>query len=434
MAKNSEKRLVLVNPATGNYFLRLAFTLFFSKNIPISLLTIAGLTPREYKIEFINEGLFLFKKNTFKNAIVGITCLTASAKRAYKLALDFRNAGACVVMGGPHVSALPEEALQYSDSVVIGEAESVWKEVTNDFESGTLKKIYKGQPLEDFFSPVYDYFLNIPPRILQNALIPISRGCKYHCEFCAPPAAVPRNIKIEQVIELIKRVKQHRPLSFLHKLFRPMIFFADDNIFSNPRYSKRLFQEIIPLKINWVSQASIDMAFDEEALSLAKQSGCKSLFIGFESIYPKELKKTSISNITSTKDYIRAIRRIKSYGIKVIGSFIIGFDYYTNLDYLKLLFFLISSVVRARFQWVALTILTPFPGSNLFERLKHEGRITTYDWNKYDLLFHVVFKPKISGLQLLLWFFVIRMISLFCSTTGIMIYISSVLCFVLAGL
>lgn len=430
-----EKRLILVNPAAGNPFLRLIFMLFFARQTPFSLLILAGLTPPDYKIKFINQELFRFRKEHFKNTLVGITCLTSSASRAYKLALKFRNAGAYVVMGGPHVNALPEEALQYADSVVIGEAESVWKEVLRDYENGELKKTYYGQPLEDFFSQVYDYILNLDPRILRRTLIPISRGCKYLCEFCAHVPTNPRYIKTEQLIEIIKRMKQRSVLPIIRNFNRPLlIYFPDDNIFSNPRYAKTLFRELIPLKIKWVSQSSIDIAFDEEALSLAKQSGCKMFFIGFETIYPKELQKTSVHSMASTKDYIKAIRKIKSYGIKILGSFIIGFDYYTHVDYLKLLYFLMSSVIRARFYWIALTILTPFPGSKLFVRLKQEGRIITYDWNKYDLLFHVVFKPKMARSQLVLWFISIRMITLFCSSLGIMIYLASVLFIYVSGI
>lgn len=151
--------------------------------------------------------------------------------------------------------------------------------------------------------------------------------------------------------------------------------------------------------------SSFDIAFDDEALRLAKESGCECLFIGFETLYPKDYEKTSVKNTISTQDYFRAIKKIKSFGIKIIGAFILGFDNYSHRDYLRLLIFLI----RANFWYSSLTMLTPFPGSKLFERFKEEGRILTFDWRKYDLLFHVVFKPnKISTLSLKLWFIFIR--------------------------
>jgi len=425
MKNNFQKKLFLVNPTVGNPILGFMFSFLFRNYIPFSLLILAGLTPRDYKIVFFNQKMSVFRRKIFRNTLVGITCTTASAKRAYKLALKFRGDGASVVMGGPHVSALPEEALRYVDSVVIGEAESVWKIVLSDYENNSLKKVYKGEPLADCFSPVYDYFVNLDYRILKHALIPISRGCKYNCDFCAHLPSPQRYMDKNQLLNIIQRMKDRRPY-FMKLLFPAFILFNDDNIFSNPNYAKGIFKELIPLKIEWISQSSIDIAFDDEALKLAQQSGCKMLFIGFESIYPKELKKTSVHNINSPHDYIEAVKKIKSHGIKVIGAFIIGFDYYKNVDYLKLLLFLISTVIKSRFYWITLTILTPFPGSQLFDRLKRENRIITYDWNKYDLLFHVVFKPKIARIQLALWFFVIRLVTIFCSTMGLIIYLASV--------
>lgn len=426
MESNLEKRLILINPPAGNYVIRYILAALFARHIPFPLLTLAALTPRDYKIKFFNQPPFYLKKELLKGALVGITCMTPNARPAYELAVSFRKAGAYVVMGGPHVTALPQEALQYSDSVVTGEAESVWKEVIKDFENRALKKIYTGEPLEDFFSPAYDYFLNLDLRILRWISMPVSRGCKYNCDFCARLPGPVRYMKIEQIIQIIKRMKQYRTVSFIPDFLPMVVNFPDSNIFSNPAYAKRLFKELIPLKIKWVSQSSIDIAFDEEALGLAKQSGCKGLFVGFETIQPEQFEKTSVNSITSTKDYIKSIRKIKSYGMKVVGSFIIGFDQYEHIHYFKLLCFLISTVVKCRLYWIPLGILTPFPGSKLFDRLKQEGRITTYDWNKYDILFHVVFRPKMAVFPLLLWVHCIRIITLFCSNVGITIFLSSI--------
>ncbi len=234
----------------------------------------------------------------------------------------------------------------------------------------------------------------------------VSRGCKYNCEFCSQPPGGLRFIEIEQVIELLKRVKE-AARGPLFGLRRPLVF-RDDNIFSSPGYAKRLFRRMIPLGLKWEGNSSLDIAFDEEALSLARESGCQDLFIGFETIYPEKLAKTSVKGIASTDDYLTAIRNIKAHGIRVTGAFILGFDYYTHRDYLRLIAFL----ARARLHLVSLTILTPFPGSALYERLKHEGRIINFDWRKYDSLQHVVFKPKhMSALSLALWFLAIRAVS-----------------------
>lgn len=138
-------------------------------------------------------------------------------------------------------------------------------------------------------------------------------------------------------------------------------------------------------------------------------SGCKYLMVGFETIFPKDYEKTSVHQIASTEDYIRAIKKIKSYGIKIVGTFMIGLDSYKHSDYLKLLKFLI----KVRLWMVSMTILTPFPGSKLFERLKKENRIVTFNWKKYDCIQNVIFRPKnMSRLSVRLWYLIIRVISL----------------------
>ncbi len=305
------------------------------------------------------------------------------------------------------MSYFPEEALLHCDSVVIGEAELVWRHVLEDYENKSLKRIYKEEPLEDYFSPVFDYFMGIKPSILANSGILLSRGCKYCCEFCARPFGRLRFIKLEQAIKLLERAK--KGVFRLLPWQKPSLIFRDDNIFSDPKYIKRLFKEITPMNIEWVGNSSIDIAFDEEALVLAKASGCRELFIGFETIYPEKLKKTSIAGINSLDDYYKAIKKIRSYGIRIMGGFILGFDYYTNKDYLRLLYFLI----RSRLYHTSLTILTPFPGSWIYEQLKKENRIVSSDWSKYDSLQHVVFKPKnMSIWALQLWFIFIRIASL----------------------
>ena len=226
-----------------------------------------------------------------------------------------------------------------------------------------------------------------------------------------------RFIKPGQALELIKKAKNGAPGLFGRK---PELLFRDDNIFSDPGYAKKLFKEMAPLGIKWSANSSIDIAFDDQAL--AKASGCRELFIGFETIYPEKLQKTSAGNMHSTDGYIKAIRKVKSYGIKVIGAFILGFDYYTHKDYFRLIYFL----ARARLYLISLTILTPFPGSALYEQLLKENRITSFDWRKYDSLQHVVFKPKhMPAWALQAWFVVIRSITLLLSPLYIELVIKS---------
>lgn len=404
-----KKELILVLPSTSNTVIRLILRFFFRTPGTFPLFVLPALTPKDYKVKIFNQKIFWLKRDFTAGKLVGISCATSNAYEAYKIAERFRKAGSTVVMGGIHASYLPDEALQHCDSVVIGEAESVWDEVIKDYENKALKRKYQGILLEDYFSLSYDYFLKIDPRILYRTGVLLSRGCKYRCEFCVPPQGKVRFIKLEQAITLITRIRNGVKLPFGIK---PLIRFRDDNIFSDPVFAKNLFRALIPLRLNWAANSSIDIAFDEEALGLAKASGCKELFIGFETIYPEKLQKTSVCSMHTTKDYRKAIRKIKSHKIRITGAFILGFDYYTHKDYLRLIWFL----VRSGLYLISLTILTPFPGSRLYEQLKREDRIRTFDWRKYDSLQHVVFRPKhMSALSLQIWFIIVRVISLFAS-------------------
>jgi radical SAM superfamily enzyme YgiQ (UPF0313 family) len=416
-----KRELVLISPAESHPFIALTLKFFYRRQFPTSLLILRALTPAEYKVKVYYRKLFWFKRHFRKGLLVGITCYTSGAHNAYRLAERFRRAGSFVVMGGPHVTAIPEEALRYCDSVVIGEAESVWPQVIKDFEKGTLKEKYTGEPLDDFFSPTLGYFLNkVSPSILLASGISLSRGCKYHCEFCTLVNIKLRFAPIDSAIMLISKMKRTGFLTFLNNVLP--IHFLDDNIFSSPAHAKEFFRRLIPLKITWLSQSSIDIAFDDEALSLARESGCLSLFIGFETIYPQRLQKLRDNNIFSTGDLLAAVKKIKSHGISVMGAFIIGFDDYRHLDYLKLIYFFFRSFWRARFSVISMTMLTPFPGSVLFERLRKEGRIKTLDWRKYDMLFRVVFRPKtMSAFSLQVWFWAARIAGIFFSDLGILI-------------
>ncbi|MFH0940762.1 MAG: radical SAM protein [Candidatus Omnitrophota bacterium] len=416
METGIKKELILINPRLSYILFNFLQTHAVGNPVPHSLLTLSALTPQDYKIKIINQKQLWLNKDFVGDALVGITCLTSAVFEAYQLADKFRQAGSCVVLGGPHVSALPDEALRHCDSVVIGEVESAWGQVIKDYEAGALKKTYQGEALEDFFTPVYDYFLHLDPDVLRRSGIHIDRGCKYHCDFCARISQWLRFVKIEQVLELIKRIKNRRRNFFVSTFIRgplakPDIRFDCDNIYSNPSYAKELFKAMIPLKVKWAANCSVDIGFDEEALKLAKASGCRGFLIGFETIYPSEYGKTSLPQFQSAEDYREAIANIKAHGITFMGSFILGIDRYGHRDYLKLLWFL----MRVRLWCFVLTILTPFPGSALYERLKAEGRIISFDWRKYIFLFCVI-KPKhTSVLSVYAWFWFIRVLSVFFS-------------------
>jgi radical SAM superfamily enzyme YgiQ (UPF0313 family) len=179
---------------------------------------------------------------------------------------------------------------------------------------------------------------------------------------------------------------------------------------------------LIPLKIKWYAFSTIDIAFDAEALELARQSGCQALFIGIETIRPLTLAKNAACGIKTSGDYIRALQRVRSHGIQVVGSLIVGLDQDRHQDYWRLLGFLIRTLFQCRFLCVAMGIFTPYPGSVLFERLRKEGRLLTTRWDLYDLPWRVLYKPKtMSWWAVTLWFVVLRFVAFVCSTIGLLL-------------
>jgi radical SAM superfamily enzyme YgiQ (UPF0313 family) len=411
-----KKELILISPPVSSYLIRTSIFLMYGSYTPLALHVLAALTPKEYKITFVHRKLFWRRKDFTPGVLVGITCVTTNAPVAYKIADGYRQAGAFVVMGGLHVSVLPEEALQHCHSVVIGEAESVWGQVIKDFENGSLNRIYQGEPLEDPFSPVEEYFLGLSPKQLSRTGILIQRGgCGFRCEFCGMPiTAKCRFAKIEQVIPLVKKATQARFLGFFSN---PTLMLIGDNVYSNPTYAKNLFRALQDVGVRWFAGCSLDIAFDDEALALARKSGCRVLLIGFESIYPLQLAKTSVHQMRSDKDYDRAIKRIKSHGIPVIGLFIAGFDNYSHIDYLRMLRFLARPL---RFFFASVNVLTPFPGSPIYERFYKEGRLLKAGWGAYTLI-RVVYRPaRTSRYSLMFWFVVTKLTAFLMSTLGLM--------------
>ena len=399
-----KKEITIIVPSHSNPILQVLIRLVFGRRLTFSLLILAGLVPPEYKVRIFNQRIFWRDSDFTKDSLVGISCSTVNAIRSYALADRCRRAGAYVVMGGAHVSAFPEEALQHCDSVVVDEAESVWPEIIRDFENRSLKPIYHGQPQMDFFSAVYPYFLKLPAKTLLQVGLMTSRGCKYRCEFCVQPMERLRMVKMEQILSLVRRIKE--------KYNNPLIPFWDDNIYSNPTYAKELFRALIPLKVRWVANTSIDIAWDEEALRLAQESGCEQFFIGFDVVHPTHLPKTSVQQMSSLDDYLEPIQRIHQHKIRIVGAFILGFDEDTHRDYLHLLIFLF----KAKIFLISLTLLTPFPQTALYKKMKQENRITTFDWRKYHT-FGLVHKPKkMSVAGALTWYWAFRLITGFLGT------------------
>jgi radical SAM superfamily enzyme YgiQ (UPF0313 family) len=351
----------------------------------LALNLLEGLTPPHHKVTLIEEEIESIDLDT-ECDLVGISFMTSNAPRAYYLADEFRKRGKRVVMGGVHPSILPDEALAHADSVVIGEAEGVWEQLLEDFQKGSPQKKYH-KP-----SPTLEQYVRIKnrrgarKRLFGAVPVMSTRGCPYNCDFCCVHDVFGRSIRHVPIPNVVRDIEDSEGKTFL---------FLDDNIIGDPKYAKQLFQAIKPLKIRWGGQASISFVKETETMRLAAESGCKGLFFGLESVSTSQLQalRKSPKDIEHVEE---AIRRVKDFGIHFHASMIFGFDNDTTDVFPETLDFL----NRNRVSSASLNVLTPYPGTKIYNDLRNEGRLITNNWRYYD---HntVVFRPRhMSPLEL----------------------------------
>ncbi|MEI9478968.1 MAG: radical SAM protein [Deltaproteobacteria bacterium] len=344
----------------------------------LALHILASLTPNDVDITVIDEEIREIDFSLDFD-LVGISCMTATANRSYQLSDMYRERGSKVVLGGIHPTILPQEAIQHADAVVIGEAEGCWADVIDDFKKGRLQKFYHvPEPdLSKFPFPRRDFHID---KALFNCVgLVTTRGCPYACEFCSVTDFYGRKIRHRPVSMVVEDIKRSGSKTFL---------ILDDNVTGHPEYSKTLFEALIPLGIGWVGQSSISLAKDKEMLKLCRLSGCAALFFGLESVSPSSLMgmRKSLKSIEETEE---AIKSIQDNGIAFHPSIILGFDTDTKAIFDDTLKFL----TRTKLPTMALHVLTPYPGTRIYQRFKGQGRIISLDWSHYD---HntVVFQPK----------------------------------------
>ena len=383
------KKLILINPVNPA---RTGLTVNKSSRFPpISLGIIAALTPADWEVEILDE---CWEPFIYKDAdLVGITAFTSSAPRAYEIAAIYRDKGVPVIMGGIHCSMCPQEALNYVDSVVIGEAEGVWPKVIEDVLTGNLKKEYRGDysdliniptPRRELFNPGYIF-----------ASVQTSRGCPMNCEFCSVSAFNGQRFRRRPTQEILDELKT---------IPQKMLFFVDDNIIGYGPESRdatlELFKGMVELKLEklWFCQASLNFADDEEVLHWAAKAGCKMVFLGLEAEETGALKEVEkrLNLQRGVGSYSGAFERIHQAGIAVLGAFIFGMDGDTPQKLEQRGDYMIHSTVDV----MQTTYLTPLPGTRLFDRYQKEDRLLyshfPEDWSHYDMT-EVVFKP--GGMQ-----------------------------------
>jgi len=312
--------------------------------------------------------------------VVGITFHTPSAYHAYDLAARFRSRGACVVMGGPHVTLLPEEAGPHADVIFVGEAEGLWEEFLDGFVNGSYRRVYRqAAPPSLDGVPMARKTLYHRNDFTSGVLF-ATRGCPNHCDFCSIVVMYPDGFRKRPIAEVAAEYG-----SFQGK----RIIFWDDNIAGDKEYAKELFRAIAPYGKWWSSQATIHAARDDEFLDAAARSGCKQLFLGLESVSQSSMQEVR-KGFNRVEEYARLVGRVHAHGIAVQAGIVFGFDHDTPAIFKETLDFLEETGV----QNATFNILTPYPGTPLFQRLDAQGRILTRDWRKYNARMDVVFQPK----------------------------------------
>ena len=345
----------------------------------LALYILEGLTPSCHEVRIIEEEAEFVDPDQDCD-LVGISCMTANAPRAYELCAEFRKRGKSVVLGGVHPSILPHEAMQHADCVVVGEAEGVWETLLDDFQHHSLKREYHN-PDPDLHKYVPKDFSTVINKSKFH-IIPImtTRGCPYDCEFCCVTDLYGKKIRHIPIENVVRDIKSSGAKNFL---------FLDDNIIGHKRYAKELFRAIKPLKIKWGGQASVSLLVeDNELLQLAAESGCKSLFIGIESVSVEQLK-TMRKGIKEIAHLENSLKKIKKMGILIHASMVFGFDNDTRETFEDTVKFLQKNKAST----ASFNVLTPYPGTRVYDNLKSENRLTTTDWKYYD---HntVVFQPR----------------------------------------
>ena len=336
---------------------------------PLPAAAIAGLTPAGVKVKFYDDRMetIPFDEPT---DLVAISVETYTAKRAYQIAGAYRRRRVPVVMGGFHAMLAPDEVAQYAEAVVIGEAETIWPTVIDDARHGRLQRLYRAETRPALHGLKPDRSIFRGKRYLPIGLVEAGRGCHFKCDFCAIQTAFDQTQTRRPVDDIIAELEWVRGQN------KKFIFFVDDNITSNLQQAKELYRALIPLKIRWVSQASINAAHDEEFLELLVRSGCEGLLIGFESLNPENLKAMAKRFNTMKGGYEQALANLRRYGIKLYVTFIFGYDHDTPDSFAETVAF----ARQHRFFIGAFNHLTPFPGTPLYQRLQAEGRLLYDRW------------------------------------------------------
>jgi radical SAM superfamily enzyme YgiQ (UPF0313 family) len=359
----------------------------FKKNLryaPLTLTTLAAYVPPELNaaVEIIDEGIEDVDLN-LQADLIGMTVITGSSVRAYELADHFRARGIPVVLGGPHITLIPEDAQPHADAIVVGYAEDTWPQLLRDFAAGQMKPRYDQSPNLSLANRPFPKREMMKKRhYLTTHVFEATRACVHSCDFCVVPTAWGIKPYQKPVEEVVADIKGH---------WSNRIIFIDLNLIADKEYAAKLFEALIPLKLNWFGLSTTLLGKDKPLLELAARSGCTGLLMGFESITPENLKQSK-KGFNSPAEYKDLVALLHRCGITLMACFTFGMDNDTPDVFMKTAKF----AIEAGIDLPRYAIVTPFPNTGLYKRLEAEGRILTKNWELYDAQ-HVVFQPKLMS-------------------------------------
>lgn len=352
----------------------------FNNFIQITMPYLAGfIDEMKYDITLIDE---YNQKIPFDSPfdLVAITVNTPNATHCYDISSKFRKQGSKVVMGGPHVSLLPNETRQHCDYMIVGEAEETWPQFLKDFFIGVPESVYQSSNAPSLDGlPIPKRHL-IKNRFFNRGAVFATRGCPYRCSYCNLKQIYHDCFRTRPISDVIEDIKSIKSKYFV---------LWDDNFFGDVAYSKALMKELKALNKRWAAQVTLDRCQDEELLKLAKQSGCTYLFIGLESFSSNSLQSVNKS-INNVEKYKSIIELLHKNGISIQAGIIFGFDSETKDTFQETL----NICNELGIDGVTVSILTPLPQTPLYDQMKYEGRLLTEDWSFYNGKTRVAFKPK----------------------------------------
>lgn len=349
---------------------------------PLTIATLAGLTPQDVELTFYDDRIEDIDYDSFAN-LVAISVETYTARRSYQIAAEFRKRGIPVILGGYHVMLAPEEASSYADSIFIGYAENLWRNVISDCKKGRLQKVYEQPTLEGLNFTLPDRSIFASRRYMKIHSVETSRGCQHNCIFCSISSASRSQYCSIPINRVVNEVSSLRNKS---------VFFVDDNFISNIQRTMDLLRELQSFHLRWTTQGSLQMAKYPELLKLMADSGCVGVLIGFESFKQDTLRGLNKNFLISMGNVEKNVKIIHDHGIGIYGTFIFGADSDSLYDYLETT----ERAIKLKLFLAAFAPLLPFPGTPLYFQLKKEGRLINDPWwlNGGYRFNDVAFNPK----------------------------------------